>query len=352
MIRFRFRTLVHRCNRINCRKRFKLGLSEGFFKAEFTPQNVLKTTQLKKVSISCVYCCFYLVTSSPCQTLTSFSPSLRRLDPGCECKVIISNDQAGGAAHWEKRVCMRIRNASKLFQKDDPWSISDPSFLVFFSPARGGSVVFVSSVAGYQPMPVRGLWHCRCSPVSSFTDEPYSYHQYSAFNKTKSNTWSLGRPFQYHLYYTVLIWLIFNIQTYKHTVSGFPQALGPYSVSKTALLGLTRALAPELAQSNIRVNCVAPGVIKTQFSSMVSMIHMAVLYVCVCVCVCVQVGLSGKWVGLGSFLPLKPLRFYWYWTYFIVQFCVSLEIYSSPAMEERGHRWRVYEADMYQKVNF
>lgn len=44
-------------------------------------------------------------------------------------------------------------------------------------------------------------------------------------------------------------------------------ALGPYSVSKTALLGLTRALAPELAQDNIRVNCVAPGVIKTRFSS-------------------------------------------------------------------------------------
>uniref|UniRef100_A0A4W5JI57 Dehydrogenase/reductase (SDR family) member 4 n=1 Tax=Hucho hucho TaxID=62062 RepID=A0A4W5JI57_9TELE len=44
------------------------------------------------------------------------------------------------------------------------------------------------------------------------------------------------------------------------------QALGPYSVSKTALLGLTRALAPELAQSHIRVNCVAPGVIKTPFS--------------------------------------------------------------------------------------
>ncbi|XP_062850399.1 dehydrogenase/reductase SDR family member 4 [Trichomycterus rosablanca] len=61
----------------------------------------------------------------------------------------------------------------------------------------GGSVVFVSSVAGYQPMP----------------------------------------------------------------------GLGPYSVSKTALLGLTKALAPELAHSNIRVNCVAPGIIKTRFSS-------------------------------------------------------------------------------------
>ncbi|CAB1351538.1 unnamed protein product [Coregonus sp. 'balchen'] len=52
------------------------------------------------------------------------------------------------------------------------------------------------------------------------------------------------------------------------SVAGYQpmQALGPYSVSKTALLGLTRALAPELAQCHIRVNCVAPGVIKTTFS--------------------------------------------------------------------------------------
>uniref|UniRef100_A0A3P9NBK3 Dehydrogenase/reductase (SDR family) member 4 n=1 Tax=Poecilia reticulata TaxID=8081 RepID=A0A3P9NBK3_POERE len=47
------------------------------------------------------------------------------------------------------------------------------------------------------------------------------------------------------------------------------KGLGPYCVSKTALLGLTRALAPELAHSNIRVNCVAPGIIKTRFSSAV-----------------------------------------------------------------------------------
>lgn len=50
----------------------------------------------------------------------------------------------------------------------------------------------------------------------------------------------------------------------------FLQGLGPYCVSKTALLGLTRVLAPELAQSNIRVNCVAPGIIKTRFSAAVS----------------------------------------------------------------------------------
>uniref|UniRef100_H3D8L1 Dehydrogenase/reductase (SDR family) member 4 n=1 Tax=Tetraodon nigroviridis TaxID=99883 RepID=H3D8L1_TETNG len=41
----------------------------------------------------------------------------------------------------------------------------------------------------------------------------------------------------------------------------------PLLREKTALLGLTKVLAPELAQSNIRVNCVAPGVIKTRFSA-------------------------------------------------------------------------------------
>uniref|UniRef100_A0A672RYD3 Dehydrogenase/reductase SDR family member 4-like n=2 Tax=Sinocyclocheilus grahami TaxID=75366 RepID=A0A672RYD3_SINGR len=53
------------------------------------------------------------------------------------------------------------------------------------------------------------------------------------------------------------------------SVAGYQpmQGLGPYSVSKTALLGLTRALAPDLAHSNIRINCVAPGIIKTRFSA-------------------------------------------------------------------------------------
>lgn len=53
------------------------------------------------------------------------------------------------------------------------------------------------------------------------------------------------------------------------SVAGYQpmQGLGPYSVSKTALLGLTRALAPDLGHSNIRINCVAPGIIKTRFSA-------------------------------------------------------------------------------------
>lgn len=50
------------------------------------------------------------------------------------------------------------------------------------------------------------------------------------------------------------------------------QLLGAYSVSKTALLGLTKVCASELASDNIRVNCLAPGIVKTKFSSAVGII--------------------------------------------------------------------------------
>ena len=44
-------------------------------------------------------------------------------------------------------------------------------------------------------------------------------------------------------------------------------------MSKTALLGLTKVLADELASDNIRVNCLAPGIIKTKFGETVSIRH-------------------------------------------------------------------------------
>jgi len=40
----------------------------------------------------------------------------------------------------------------------------------------------------------------------------------------------------------------------------------PYAASKSAVIGLTKSLAPELAAYNIRVNCVAPGWFETDMS--------------------------------------------------------------------------------------
>lgn len=53
------------------------------------------------------------------------------------------------------------------------------------------------------------------------------------------------------------------------SIAGFQpfSLLGAYSVSKTALFGLTKAASQDLAQEKIRVNCVAPGIVKTKFSS-------------------------------------------------------------------------------------
>ena len=58
------------------------------------------------------------------------------------------------------------------------------------------------------------------------------------------------------------------------------QGLGAYSVSKTALFGMTKALSEECAPMNIRVNCVAPGIIKTNFSAAVSSATSSIVNFC------------------------------------------------------------------------
>lgn len=54
---------------------------------------------------------------------------------------------------------------------------------------------------------------------------------------------------------------IINISSMWGITGGACEVL--YSASKSAVIGLTKALAKEVGPSNINVNCIAPGVIKT-----------------------------------------------------------------------------------------
>jgi NAD(P)-dependent dehydrogenase (short-subunit alcohol dehydrogenase family) len=47
---------------------------------------------------------------------------------------------------------------------------------------------------------------------------------------------------------------------------GIPQVIA-YTAAKSAVEGMTRAMAVELSPSGVRVNCIAPGFIKTKMSS-------------------------------------------------------------------------------------
>jgi 3-oxoacyl-[acyl-carrier protein] reductase len=50
-----------------------------------------------------------------------------------------------------------------------------------------------------------------------------------------------------------------------------------YSATKAAVIGLTRALAKEVGPSGITVNCVAPGVLRTEMNAALSEDDLAVL---------------------------------------------------------------------------
>ncbi|MBQ8063141.1 MAG: SDR family oxidoreductase, partial [Clostridia bacterium] len=59
---------------------------------------------------------------------------------------------------------------------------------------------------------------------------------------------------------------IINISSMWGQVGGSCEVV--YSASKAALIGMTKALAKEVGPSNIRVNCIAPGVIDTSMNAM------------------------------------------------------------------------------------
>ncbi|GMT20465.1 hypothetical protein PFISCL1PPCAC_11762, partial [Pristionchus fissidentatus] len=85
------------------------------------------------------------------------------------------------------------------------------------------------------------------------------------FETNVKNGWQLSQLVAPHMKVVGGGSIIFNSSytAYKNPTSG----IAAYAVTKTALLGLVKALAASLAKDKIRVNGIAPGVIKTKMSS-------------------------------------------------------------------------------------
>jgi NAD(P)-dependent dehydrogenase (short-subunit alcohol dehydrogenase family) len=60
---------------------------------------------------------------------------------------------------------------------------------------------------------------------------------------------------------------IVNIGSISGEIINRPQWHSPYGISKAAVHHLTRSLAAEWATSNVRVNAIAPGYVKTEIAS-------------------------------------------------------------------------------------
>jgi len=98
-------------------------------------------------------------------------------------------------------------------------------------------------------------------PIADVTDEEYQkvilLNQVAMFCLTRE----VAGIMQEQCYGVVL-----NISSMASQY-GLPNVIA-YTASKSAIEGMTRAMAVELSKSGIRVNCIAPGFIKTNMSSL------------------------------------------------------------------------------------
>jgi len=79
-----------------------------------------------------------------------------------------------------------------------------------------------------------------------------------------------------------------------------------YSSTKSALIGLTKALAKELGPSGVRVNCIAPGVIETDMMSGFSNVDKARLIDATPLC---RLGKPSDVAELAAFLASDGAKF-------------------------------------------
>lgn len=116
--------------------------------------------------------------------------------------------------------------------------------------------------------PVHGLVHAAgvpcVSPLRALAPEVYR----DAFAVNTEAALALGRGFDRKRVYAGDHGSLVFIASVMALI-GAPAAIG-YSMTKAALIGMARSMAVELAPKRIRVNCVAPGFVRTPMTDRVS----------------------------------------------------------------------------------
>ena len=115
--------------------------------------------------------------------------------------------------------------------------------------ALWGKVDILVSNAAVQPA---------AGPTLDMSERAYD----KIFDVNVKSYWQLVRDVRPHMPDGGAIVFVSSVAAYNPA-----PPLGLYSVSKTALVGLAKCLAVDLAPDNIRVNVLAPGLVKTKFSS-------------------------------------------------------------------------------------
>ena len=120
-----------------------------------------------------------------------------------------------------------------------------------FAVAQYGKIHAVVLCAGVQPGAATG-------PTLDVHPELYD----KIFDVNVKSFWSFTRDAMEHLSAGASFVFVSSVAAYK---PDFP--LGLYGVSKCALVAFTRLMAAELGPSGFRFNCIAPGIVRTKFSS-------------------------------------------------------------------------------------
>ena len=164
--------------------------------------------------------------------------------------IIINYNKNEEAARQTAREVMALGGECEIF-KADISSFSLAKEMIDFSISRFGKVDGLVNNAGI------------ALPISPFDltekedwERVFSVNVFGAFNCTKAVL---------HHMISNKAGSIVNVSSVWGISGGSCEAV--YSASKSALIGFTKAMAKELAPSGIRVNAVAPGIIKTEMNS-------------------------------------------------------------------------------------